>query len=75
MYIYTTQESIDNLLAYKDYDRKNWDLYIIGVPGTEELHKDTISDIIEDADCNFVTWLPANRELYGNGLADICYIR
>ena len=68
MYIYTTQESIDNLLAYKDYDRKNWDLYIIKVPGTEELHKDTISGIIEDADCNFVTWLPAkSRTLWGMG--------
>ena len=68
MYIYTTQESIDNLLAYKDYDRENWDLYIIGVPGTEELHKDTISGIIEDADCNFVTWLPTkSRTLWGMG--------
>lgn len=67
MYIYTTQESIDNLLAYKDYDRKNWDLYIIEVPGTEELHKDTVSGIIEDAD-ECVTWLPAkSRTLWGMG--------
>lgn len=69
MYIYTTQESLDNLLAYKGYDGKSWELYIIQVPGTEELHKDTISDIIEDADCNFVTWFPAkSRTLWGTGV-------
>ena len=67
MHIYTTQESIDNLLAYKDYDGESWDLYIIGVPGTEELHKDTVSGIIEDAD-ECVTWLPAkSRTLWGMG--------
>lgn len=29
MYLYTTQESLDNLLAYKGYDGKSWELYII----------------------------------------------
>lgn len=67
MHVYTTQESIDNLLAYKDYDGVEWDLYIILVPGTEELHKDTVSAIREGAE-GIVTWLPAkSRTLWGTG--------
>lgn len=67
MHVYTTQESIDNLLAYKDYDGVEWDLYIILVPGTEELHKDTVSAIREGVE-GIVTWLPAkSRTLWGTG--------
>ena len=69
MYVYTTQESIDNLLAnmpegYISY----WDLYIILVPGTEEKHEEAVSNIIKDAKyC--VTWLPAkSKTLWGIGL-------
>ena len=67
MYIYTTQESLDNLLAYKGYDGKSWELYIIVVPGTEKLHKDTVSTILKNAEKR-VTWLPAKSRtmsLYG----------
>lgn len=69
MHVYTTQESIDNLLAnmpegYISY----WDLYIILVPGTEEKHEEAVSNIIKDAKyC--VTWLPAkSKTLWGIGL-------
>lgn len=69
--IYTTQESIDNLLAFNDYDGKNWELYIIVVPGTEKLHKDAVSTIIKNAEK--VTWLPAkSRTLWGTGV-DMCF--
>lgn len=68
MHVYTTQESIDNLLAnmpegYISY----WDLYIILVPGTEEKHEEAVSNIIKDAKyC--VTWLPAkSKTLWGIG--------
>lgn len=72
MYIYTTQESLDNLLAYKGYDGKSWELYIIVVPGTEKLHKDTVSTIIKNAEKR-VTWLPAkSRTLWGTG-ADMSF--
>lgn len=68
MYIYTTQESLDNLLAYKGYDGKSWELYIIVVPGTEKLHKDTVSTILKNAEKR-VTWLPAkSRTLWGTGV-------
>lgn len=69
MHVYTTQESIDNLLAnmpegYISY----WDLYIILAPGTEEKHEEAVSNIIKDAKyC--VTWLPAkSKTLWGIGL-------
>ena len=68
MKVYTTQESLDNLLAYKGYDGKYWDLYIILVPETEEKHNEIVSSIIEKAD-RWVTWLPAeSRILWGIGI-------
>lgn len=66
-HIYTTQESIDNLLAYDHYDQKNWDLYIICVPGTAEGHEDMVASITKKAD-RWVTWLPAaSRTIWGTG--------
>lgn len=73
MYLYTTQESLDNLLAYKGYDGKSWELYIIVVPGTEKLHKDTVSTILKNAEKR-VTWLPAkSRTLWGTGVDMLLY--
>lgn len=73
MHVYTTQESIDNLLAIDDLNMSEgytlyWDLYIILVPGTEEKHEEAVSNIIKDAKyC--VTWLPAkSKTLWGIGL-------
>lgn len=73
MHVYTTQESIDNLLAIDDLYMPEgyisyWDLYIILVPGTEEKHEEAVSNIIKDAKyC--VTWLPAkSKTLWGIGL-------
>lgn len=69
MHVYTTQESIDNLLANMPEGYiSHWDLYIILVPGTEEKHEEAVSNIIKDAKyC--VTWLPAkSKTLWGIGL-------
>lgn len=66
--IYTTQESIDNLLSFNDYDGKSWDVYIIEVPGTVKIYKLMESAMMEDVKQSGVWLSVQSLVLWGTGL-------